>query len=121
SDEYDLSLDFTRYLGGLGPDQHVYFAAHAKLRQINTRLNRKAGVRQNTALVVDFKVIHVCAIGVNFGADGVACSVNEIVAESCIFDVRAHSPVNFPARNRATLGDGVLNSFHAQVTRLADG
>ena len=62
-------MDFSRNFRGLGAHQHVDFAAHAKLGEVNAGLDRKAGVREDLPLVVDFKIVHVGAIRVNFGAD----------------------------------------------------
>src|SRR5438309_10634553 len=78
----DLSLHFTSYFGAIASYQHIDFAAHTKLRKINSRLNRKQAVRKNAALVVDFQVIHVRAIGVNFRTNGVPGAVHKVVSKS---------------------------------------
>src|SRR5882672_12551175 len=78
SDRHDLALDFTSDFRAAGADQHVDLAAHSELRQVNTGLDREAGIGQDAALVVDLKIVHVGAISMNFGADRMAGAVNEI-------------------------------------------
>src|SRR5690349_15252904 len=77
-----LSLDAPGNLGGVFAHEHVDFAAHAKVRQVNARLNREERVRHDQAFVVSLEVIHVGAIGVDRGADGVTCAMYELVAKS---------------------------------------
>src|SRR5882757_9887831 len=79
-DGHNLALNFSSNFRRLGAHQHVHFAAHAKLRQVNAGLNREAGVGKNLPLVVDLKVVHIGPVGVDVGADGVSCPMNEIVA-----------------------------------------
>src|SRR5262249_19711836 len=96
-------------------------AAHAKLRQVDAGLDGEAGVRQDATLIVDLEIIHVSSVSVDFRANGMAGTVNEVVAESGVLDVSADSAINFPPCNGATLRDGVLNRFHTEISRLANG
>jgi len=121
SDEYDLSLNFTCYFSGVGPNQLVYFAAHPKLGQINSRLDGKTRIGQDAALVVNFQIIHVGAVSVDFGGDGVAGAVNEVISEPGVLDVRTNRAVNLPTGNGAILLDGFLNGLHTHVAGVAHG
>src|SRR5690348_2475782 len=66
-DDYQLFLDFTGDFGARLAYEHVDFAAHPELRQIDPGLHREARVRQQFADIVRFQIIHVRAITVNFG------------------------------------------------------
>src|SRR5581483_2456199 len=101
SDDYDLVLNFLRDLSQALAHQHVDFAADSKLREVQPRLNGKATVGQNLAFVMDFQVIHIRAVGVNFGADGVARAVDKVLPEAGRVNVIARRFIHFPAGNLA--------------------
>src|SRR5207237_9292801 len=86
SDGYDLALNFTCDLGSFGPDEHVYFAAHAELGQVNPRLDRETRVGQDAAFVVDFEIVHVGAVGVNLSSDALSGAVTAVFAKASAVD-----------------------------------
>src|SRR5436305_1565984 len=119
SDDYDLVLNSTSYLGALAAHQHVHFAAYTELRQVHAWLNRKTTVRQNAALVVDLQVVHISAVGVNLCADGMSGPVNEVVAVSGFGNALPHRIIHLIARNLLACSDGILHELNSGVARLA--
>src|SRR4051794_33405521 len=92
---------------------HVDFAAHSKFGKIDSRLDREATVRQYLAFVVDLEVIHVGAVAVNLGGDGVSSAMDEVLAVSGLVDDGARGVVDFPAFEflvAANGGDHLLRS-----------
>ena len=59
-----LPAGYMNLSGGI--DEDIDLAPHAELRQINTRLDGKAGARQDESLLVRFQVIHVGAVAMDF-------------------------------------------------------
>ena len=49
---------------------------------------------------MDFQVIHVRAVGVNFGADGMPGTMDEVLLEACFLDIGTHRMINFPSSDR---------------------
>src|SRR5271166_6387220 len=80
SDGHDLLLDFTSDLGVSRSHQYVHFQSHAELGKIDAGLNRKQGIGQNAPLVVNFQIIHVCAIRMHFSVNRVAGPMDEVLA-----------------------------------------
>src|SRR5437588_3395807 len=72
SHQHDGFLFFAGDLRHARADEHVHFAAHAEFRQIDSGLDGEAGVGHELALVLGLEVIHVGAVGVYGGADGMA-------------------------------------------------
>src|ERR1041385_7244413 len=99
SDNYEVRLYFTSYLRCVLAHQHVDFTAHSEFRQIDARFNRKATVGQNAAFVVNFKVVHIGAVGVDIGGDGVAGAMDEVVAVTSFVDVITNRAVHLPPGN----------------------
>src|SRR5262249_31973450 len=105
SDDDDVTLHFTSYFGAAAAHQHVYFAAHAKFRKVNPGFDGKTAVRQNQPLVVDLEIIHVGAVGMDFGPDGMPGAVHELSTESSLGDVVAHRIIHLPAGDFLAGGD----------------
>src|SRR5258706_10847761 len=120
SDRHDLLLDFTSDLGATGPDQNIDFAAHAKLRQINTGLDGETRVGQDATFVMDFEIVHVGAVRVHLCADRMAGPVNEIVSVPSFLDVSPHRAVHFPSGNRTPGSHRIQYRFRSDVAALAD-
>src|SRR5579864_439397 len=76
---------------------NVYFAANSKIFQIDSRLDGKAGVRQNRARIVRFQAIHIGAIAVDFLADAVAGAMHEIPGVSRVGDDAARDGIHLPS------------------------
>src|SRR5258708_6249531 len=119
-DGHNLALDFPGYFGRLLAHQHIHFAAHAKLRQVDAGLNREAGVGKDLPLVVNFKVVHVGPVGMDVGADGMSRAMNEIVAVAGLRNMPASHAIHFPSRDAAAGVDTVEHGLHAGVARIAD-
>src|SRR4051794_40991007 len=94
-DGHNLALNFPGHFRRFVAHQHVYLAANAKLRQIDAGLNREAGVGKNLPLVVNLKVVHVGAVGVDVGADGMSRAMDEIVAVTSFCNMSTSGPINF--------------------------
>ena len=97
SDEHKLGLYFTSYFGMAAADKHIHFAAHAEILQIDPGLDGEAAVGQNAALIVDFEVIHICAIGMDLGPDGVASAMDKIFSVPGLGDAFADGIVDLPS------------------------
>jgi len=96
---HNFALNFPGDLGGTLPHQNVDFAAHAEFGKIYARLNREAAIGKDLADVVYFEVVHIGAVGVDIGTDGVAGAVDEVFAKALAVDVVAGSAVDFPTGN----------------------
>src|ERR1041384_5342803 len=75
SDDHQLLLDLARYFRRGFAHQNVNLAAHSELRKVDARLDRETGIRQQFADVVRLQVVHVGAVAVDFGGDGVPCAM----------------------------------------------
>src|SRR5438270_12503770 len=80
-------------------NDHIDLAAHAEFRQIDSWLNRETGIGQDASLVVDFKIVHVGAVGVDLRSDGVAGTMDEVVSEARPLDMAAGCTIHLPAGN----------------------
>ena len=69
---------------------------------------------------MDFQIIHVRAVGVDFGADGMPGAMNEILLESCVLDVGTHRVVNLPSGSGLSRAHAIDDCFHSNVACLAD-
>src|SRR5665213_2737949 len=74
----NLSLYTPRHSGFSDARHHVHLAAHAKLREINSRLHGKAGVWQYQTLIMRFKIIQMRTVAVDLGGNVVTCAVGKI-------------------------------------------
>ena len=75
-------LDAAGDPGFAGGGEHVDFTAHAKFGQVDAGLDGEAGVGQDAALVVSFKIVEVRAGTVNLVRDVVAGAMGEEVAKA---------------------------------------
>src|SRR5882724_7895727 len=91
-----LILDFTRYFRSAVADEDVHFTAHAELRQIDARLNGKARVGNDLALVLGLQVVHVGAVAMHRYANGVSGAVDKIFCVAGGADAFTRRLVHFP-------------------------
>ena len=64
---------------------------------------------------MDLKVVHVGAIGMDVGSDGMSGTMNEIVAVPCLLNVAAGRAIDLPAGNAAPGIDGVQHRLYAGI------
>src|SRR6185312_8818333 len=86
SDNDELFLHSTSYFGTSASHQHIDLAADAKSVQVHARLDGKATVRQDAALVVNLQVVHVGAVGVHLGAYRVPGTMHKIFSVAGLGD-----------------------------------
>ena len=66
------------------PDVDINFGADAEFSfQVDTRLNREAGARDDAARVACFQIVYVRAVAVNLFAYGMARAVYELLRVAC--------------------------------------
>ena len=99
----------------------MLISLRTELRQIDAGLNGEAGVRQNAALVVRFKIIKVRAGAVNFVGDVVAGAMGKILAEARLANDRARRIVSFESTDGAVGSKGLLDDGDGGVARVAHG
>src|SRR5271165_2912666 len=119
SDVHNLALDFPGDFSGFGTHQHVDLAAHAKLRQVDAGLDGEAGVGKNLPLVMNFEIVHVGAVGMDVGADGMSRSMNKIIAVAGFLNVAAGGAIDFPSGDAAAAVNGVEHRLYAGVAGVA--
>src|SRR5262249_51216172 len=88
--------------------EHIHLAAHAELRQVDTRLDGEAGARQDAAIFARLQAVHVGAVAVRLLADRVAGAVAEVLAVAGLLDDVAGSLVHLPSVQRLAGGKGAL-------------
>src|SRR5256712_3762312 len=105
---------------GLG-EIDVYLAPDAEFaRQVDARLDRKAGVREQTASVPGLQVVDVGAVAVDFFADRVPGAVEEPVSKACLQDHAAAHVVHIPAAREAARAHFLLDEPDGGVARARD-
>src|ERR1700686_954980 len=120
SNKDQFVLYFTCYFGRAVPRKDIYFTAHAKLRQVNARLNREAGVRDDLAVVLGFQVVHVGAVAMHVHADGVPRAVGEVLRVTGIVYELARCLVYFPTGNTPLAGEGFLDFLDPRIAPAGD-
>src|SRR5579864_53750 len=115
SDDHEFSLYFTSYFGMVAADQHIHLAAHAEFLQVNSRFDGKAAVWQNPTLIVNFEIVHVGAVGVDFSSNGMPSAVDKILSVSRFGNAFANRIVHLPAGNLLARGDRIQHKPNACV------
>ena len=103
SNGYDLSLDWLPvYHCIMGGEIDIQFASNAELpRQVNPRLDRETGVRQQPASILRFQVINVGAITMHLFADRMAGPVHKIFPIPRVLNHLPAHVVYFPSIGNA--------------------
>ena len=97
---------------------HVHFAADAEVFQVDSGLDREAGVRKDEALVVGLEIVEVRAVAVQLGANVVAGAVGEVLRIAGIADHGAGGIVRLPAGYRLPCREGLLDLMIAASRAL---
>ena|SRR6185369_7497647 len=97
SDDYEFRLHSTSYFSPTASHQHVDLAAHSELGQVHTRFDGKAAIRENPPFVMHFEIVHVGAVGMDLGADGVPGAVNKVLPVSGFGDALTDRVIYLPA------------------------
>src|SRR5271157_2608556 len=119
SDSHQLLLNLSRDPGLARSGEHVHLAAHAELRQIDAGLDGEAGVGQQEALIVGFKIIKMRAGAVQLLGDVVTRAMGKEIAETGCADHRPRRIVGLVAANRPALGKGRLHGGDGRVAGVA--
>ena len=105
-DTHEFLLNAARDPGFAGGCDHVDFAAHAELGKIDSGFDGKAGVGQNAAHVVGFKIVEVRAGAMNLVGDVVAGAMREELGEARVANHGASGVVGLETMNRTILREG---------------
>jgi len=119
SDYHKLTLHSTSYFRLTAANEHVHFAADAKILQVNAGLNGEAAIRQDPTLIVDLKVIHVSAAAVDLNPDGVPGSMDEVVAVSSLDDGLSNRIIHLPAANLFSCSNRVTDELDPRIASVA--
>jgi hypothetical protein len=98
--------------------QHIYFAAHAEFREIDSRFYREAGVRQNQALVVGFEIVQIGSIAVGLHGYAVPRPVGEVLCEAGVANHTAGRIIGLPSRQRPACSERLLHSLDGRIPCL---
>src|SRR5437764_4988563 len=112
SDPDQIALDFARRHRVMRSHENVDFRSNAEVFEIDSRLDREECAGQDQALVMGFEIVHVGASAMHFGSYGVACAVDELVAEPAFPDMLSRRIVDFEAANFAAGIDGCGYGFY---------
>src|SRR2546421_11033995 len=78
-------------------DIHIHFTAHAEFRQVNSRLNRITGIRDQMPHVMCFEPVHIHAVAVHSFSNAVTGAVEEIFSVTRFFNHAARRFVHLPS------------------------
>src|SRR5262245_14634983 len=101
-------------------DVDVHFTPHAKLRQVDPRLDGEAGPGHDATVVARFEAVDVGAVAVHFLADVVAGTVREFVAVTGLVDHRSRGVIDFGARERSFRGERLADAVDTGVASGSD-
>src|SRR3984957_50529 len=99
-------------------DVHIDFGANAEFRQVDSGLNRKAGMRNDFAVVARFQAVHVGAVAVDILPNAVAGTMHEEFPVTGLANRFAGGAVDFPAANGALFSHCVFYKFNRGVPRI---
>ena len=69
---------------------------------------------------MNLEIVHVGAVGMDIGADGMPGAMNEIFSEAGLFYMSADRSIDFPSSDLTFRGDSFLHGLHSGVARLRD-
>ena len=120
SNGYDLSLDrLPMYHCIMGGEIDIQFASNAELpRQVNPRLDRETGVRQQPTSILRFQVINVGAITMHLFADRMAGPVHKIFPISRALNHLPADIIHFPPMRECAAANPALHERHGRIASL---
>ena len=120
-DPHQFPLDFAGDPGFAGGGEHVDLAADAELGKVDAGFDGEAGVGQDLALVVGFKVVEMRAGAVDFVGDVVAGAVGEPLGESGGANYVAGGIVGLKAADRLAGCERLLDGADGGIAGIAHG
>ncbi len=112
-------LDFSGDAGVVFFDVDVDFAAHAKILEINSGLNGKAGGGNDLPIIAGLKIVHVGAVAVDVLADGMSVAVDEKIAVALALDDVSRRVIHLVAVDDSALAHRPLHETDGRVARLS--
>src|SRR5262249_23660995 len=98
-------------------DEDVHLTADAEFRQIDSRLDGKAGAGHYATLLVRLEVIHVRAVAARLLADQMARAVDKVIAVAGALDHLAARLIDLPALQFLALRKCVADPLDRGVPR----
>ena len=100
--------------------QHIHFAAHSELREIDSRFNGEASVRQNQTIVVSFQIVQIRPITMSFSRNAMPSPVSEVFSQPGTTNNAAGRIIGLPTCNRPAGSESLLNNLDRRIPRLRD-
>src|SRR5947208_6022619 len=69
---------------------------------------------------MDFQIVHVGAIGVDVGADGMSGAVHKEFVQASVLDMTANGAIHLPSSDLFAGGDRLYNEISASVPRITN-
>ncbi len=86
---------------------NIDLGTNAKFRQIDARFDGETAARENAALVMRLKIVHIGPGAVHFRADAVTGAMEEVLGITALFDEAAHGIVHLEASDGRVLAYAV--------------
>lgn len=100
---------------------HVKLAPNAELaREIDARLYRKTGVREDLTPIMRFKVVNVGSIAMNLFPDRMARTMNEKFAVPSFTDLVPTDIIDFPSTGKSSCRQLCLDKRYGGIAPLSD-
>src|SRR5579863_136950 len=97
---------------------NVDLRANTKFGQIDAGLDGETGSRNDPALVVRLKVIHISAGAVDLLADGVAGAMNEVITEAAILNIGSGGIIHFKTVQGLATLDSTLDTLDGAIASV---
>ncbi len=117
---YHLFLLFAGDAGEGFPNIDIDFRTNAEFGQIDARFYGKAAPGDDQALVMRFKIVHISAGTMNFGAYAMAGAVKKVFAVVLLLDIATDGVIDFEAGNGGSLRDAIYHELRSTFASIAD-
>src|SRR5581483_5722160 len=101
-------------------DDHVDLRSDAEVFEIDARLDRKAGSREQAPIVVRLVIVHVDAVAVDRLPETVARPVEDLRGVAPADDHLARGAIDLPAANLASGARALLHETNRRIACVAD-